>query len=109
MDGAFQVVKLLSRRPMCWEQCLILARLKFDKYFKRKVKFWPTLCNRPLAFLRFCAQRSVEISEASVPCREYYSEPIINNIISFSLVLYFCPLILYPVRKNAVPFVLIMR
>ncbi|KAB5518536.1 hypothetical protein PHYPO_G00167190 [Pangasianodon hypophthalmus] len=36
MDGAFQVIKVLSRRPTCWEHCLALARLKFDKYFKRK-------------------------------------------------------------------------
>uniref|UniRef100_A0A4W4H5K4 E1 ubiquitin-activating enzyme n=1 Tax=Electrophorus electricus TaxID=8005 RepID=A0A4W4H5K4_ELEEL len=36
MDGAFQVIKLLSRRPARWEHCLALARLKFDKYFKRK-------------------------------------------------------------------------
>lgn len=37
MEGAFQVVKLLSRRPSHWEQCVIIARLKFEKYFKRKV------------------------------------------------------------------------
>ncbi|XP_076848600.1 ubiquitin-like modifier-activating enzyme 6 [Brachyhypopomus gauderio] len=36
MEGAFQVVKLLARRPVRWEHCLTLARLKFDKYFKRK-------------------------------------------------------------------------
>uniref|UniRef100_A0A674BF94 Ubiquitin like modifier activating enzyme 6 n=1 Tax=Salmo trutta TaxID=8032 RepID=A0A674BF94_SALTR len=36
LEGAFQVVKLLSRRPSQWEHCIILARLKFDKYFKRK-------------------------------------------------------------------------
>ncbi|XP_060772595.1 ubiquitin-like modifier-activating enzyme 6 isoform X1 [Neoarius graeffei] len=36
MDGAFQVIKVLSRRPTRWEHCLALARLKFDKYFKRK-------------------------------------------------------------------------
>uniref|UniRef100_A0A8C7Z0C3 E1 ubiquitin-activating enzyme n=1 Tax=Oryzias sinensis TaxID=183150 RepID=A0A8C7Z0C3_9TELE len=36
MEGAFQVVKLLSRRPSHWEQCVIIARLKFEKYFKRK-------------------------------------------------------------------------
>ncbi|KAI5087744.1 ubiquitin-like modifier-activating enzyme 6, partial [Silurus meridionalis] len=36
MDGGFQVIKVLSRRPTCWEHCLALARLKFDKYFKRK-------------------------------------------------------------------------
>uniref|UniRef100_A0A8K9URQ2 Ubiquitin-like modifier-activating enzyme 6 n=1 Tax=Oncorhynchus mykiss TaxID=8022 RepID=A0A8K9URQ2_ONCMY len=37
LEGAFQVVKLLSRRPSQWEHCIILARLKFDKYFKRKI------------------------------------------------------------------------
>ncbi|XP_067106739.1 ubiquitin-like modifier-activating enzyme 6 [Osmerus mordax] len=36
MEGAFQVIKLLSRRPSQWEHCVTLARLKFDKYFKRK-------------------------------------------------------------------------
>ncbi|RXN04728.1 ubiquitin-like modifier-activating enzyme 6 [Labeo rohita] len=36
MDGAFQAIKLLSRRPTHWDHCLTLARLKFDKYFKRK-------------------------------------------------------------------------
>ncbi|XP_056620509.1 ubiquitin-like modifier-activating enzyme 6 isoform X1 [Triplophysa dalaica] len=36
MEGSFQVIKQLSRRPTHWDQCLALARLKFDKYFKRK-------------------------------------------------------------------------
>ncbi|XP_071385741.1 ubiquitin-like modifier-activating enzyme 6 [Centroberyx affinis] len=36
LEGAFQVIKLLSRRPSQWEHCVTLARLKFDKYFKRK-------------------------------------------------------------------------
>ncbi|XP_067297895.1 ubiquitin-like modifier-activating enzyme 6 [Pseudorasbora parva] len=36
MEGSFQVIKLLSRRPTQWDHCLTLARLKFDKYFKRK-------------------------------------------------------------------------
>ncbi|TRY90346.1 hypothetical protein DNTS_023630 [Danionella cerebrum] len=36
MEGSFQVIKLLSRRPTQWEHCLTLARLKFDKYFKKK-------------------------------------------------------------------------
>ncbi|KAG7263534.1 hypothetical protein CRUP_013090 [Coryphaenoides rupestris] len=36
LEGAFQVIKLLSRRPSQWEHCVILARLKFDKYFKKK-------------------------------------------------------------------------
>lgn len=36
MEGSFQVIKLLSRRPTQWDHCITLARLKFDKYFKRK-------------------------------------------------------------------------
>uniref|UniRef100_A0A671UIB1 Ubiquitin-like modifier-activating enzyme 6 n=1 Tax=Sparus aurata TaxID=8175 RepID=A0A671UIB1_SPAAU len=36
LDGSFQVIKLLSRRPSQWEQCIALARVKFEKYFKRK-------------------------------------------------------------------------
>ncbi|XP_061131336.1 ubiquitin-like modifier-activating enzyme 6 [Syngnathus typhle] len=36
LDGSFEVIKLLNRRPHCWEQCITLARLKFEKYFKRK-------------------------------------------------------------------------
>ncbi|KAG1956678.1 ubiquitin-like modifier-activating enzyme [Pimephales promelas] len=36
MEGSFQVIKLLSRRPTQWNHCIALARLKFDKYFKRK-------------------------------------------------------------------------
>uniref|UniRef100_A0A8C6L3Q1 Ubiquitin-like modifier-activating enzyme 6 n=1 Tax=Nothobranchius furzeri TaxID=105023 RepID=A0A8C6L3Q1_NOTFU len=36
LEGSFQVIKLLSRRPSHWEQCIAAARLKFEKYFKRK-------------------------------------------------------------------------
>uniref|UniRef100_A0A8C9T4N7 E1 ubiquitin-activating enzyme n=1 Tax=Scleropages formosus TaxID=113540 RepID=A0A8C9T4N7_SCLFO len=36
LEGSFQVIKLLSRRPTHWEHCVTLARIKFDKYFKRK-------------------------------------------------------------------------
>ncbi|KAM9856984.1 ubiquitin-like modifier-activating enzyme 6 [Aulostomus maculatus] len=36
LEGSFQVIKLLSRRPSQWEQCVTLARLKFEKYFTRK-------------------------------------------------------------------------
>lgn len=36
LEGSFQVIKLLSRRPSHWEQCITVARLKFEKYFKRK-------------------------------------------------------------------------
>lgn len=35
-EGSFQVIKLLSRRPSQWEQCVAIGRLKFEKYFKRK-------------------------------------------------------------------------
>uniref|UniRef100_A0AAX7T1B5 Ubiquitin-activating enzyme E1 C-terminal domain-containing protein n=1 Tax=Astatotilapia calliptera TaxID=8154 RepID=A0AAX7T1B5_ASTCA len=36
LEGSFQVMKLLSRQPTQWEQCVAVARLKFEKYFKRK-------------------------------------------------------------------------
>ncbi|XP_043971300.1 ubiquitin-like modifier-activating enzyme 6 [Gambusia affinis] len=36
LEGSFQVIKLLSRRPGQWQQCIHIARLKFEKYFKRK-------------------------------------------------------------------------
>ncbi|XP_042341101.1 ubiquitin-like modifier-activating enzyme 6 [Plectropomus leopardus] len=36
LEGAFQVIKLLSKRPSTWEHCITIARLKFEKYFKRK-------------------------------------------------------------------------
>ncbi|TNN78744.1 Ubiquitin-like modifier-activating enzyme 6 [Liparis tanakae] len=36
LEGSFQVIKLLSKRPSRWEQCVTFARLKFEKYFKRK-------------------------------------------------------------------------
>ncbi|KAJ3614297.1 hypothetical protein NHX12_017871 [Muraenolepis orangiensis] len=56
LEGAFQVIKLLSRRPSQWEHCVILARHKFDKYFKKKAlqlfvlaipKKTSTLCTSP--------------------------------------------------------------
>lgn len=37
LEGSFQVIKLLSKRPNKWEQCITIGRLKFEKYFKRKV------------------------------------------------------------------------
>uniref|UniRef100_A0A8C4MPD8 E1 ubiquitin-activating enzyme n=1 Tax=Equus asinus asinus TaxID=83772 RepID=A0A8C4MPD8_EQUAS len=41
LEGCFQVIKLLSRRPRNWSQCIELARLKFEKYFNHKVSlFW---------------------------------------------------------------------
>ncbi|XP_017263438.1 ubiquitin-like modifier-activating enzyme 6 [Kryptolebias marmoratus] len=36
LEGSFQVIKLLSRRPIQLEHCIAIARLKFEKYFKRK-------------------------------------------------------------------------
>lgn len=36
LEGSFQVIKLLSRQPTQWEQCVAVARVKFEKYFKRK-------------------------------------------------------------------------
>ncbi|TWW59378.1 Ubiquitin-like modifier-activating enzyme 6 [Takifugu flavidus] len=36
LEGSFQVIKLLHRRPSQWEQCIAVGRLKFEKYFKRK-------------------------------------------------------------------------
>uniref|UniRef100_A0A665WSR6 Ubiquitin-like modifier-activating enzyme 6 n=1 Tax=Echeneis naucrates TaxID=173247 RepID=A0A665WSR6_ECHNA len=36
LEGSFQVIKLLSRRPNQWVQCVGIARVKFEKYFKRK-------------------------------------------------------------------------
>lgn len=36
LEGSFQVIKLLSRWPSQWEQCITVARLKFEKYFTRK-------------------------------------------------------------------------
>ncbi|KAM4811408.1 ubiquitin-like modifier-activating enzyme 6 [Urocitellus parryii] len=36
LEGCFQVIKLLTRRPRNWSQCVELARLKFEKYFNHK-------------------------------------------------------------------------
>ncbi|MBZ3871803.1 Ubiquitin-like modifier-activating enzyme 6 [Sciurus carolinensis] len=36
LEGCFQVIKLLNRRPRNWSQCVELARLKFEKYFNHK-------------------------------------------------------------------------
>ncbi|CAJ0966814.1 unnamed protein product [Ranitomeya imitator] len=38
LEGCFHVVKLLSRKPRCWSQCVELARLKFEKYFDHKAQ-----------------------------------------------------------------------
>ncbi|KAF7239078.1 Ubiquitin-like modifier-activating enzyme 6 [Varanus komodoensis] len=36
LEGSFQVIKCLSRRPRTWTQCVELGRLKFEKYFNHK-------------------------------------------------------------------------
>ncbi|XP_062987473.1 ubiquitin-like modifier-activating enzyme 6 [Elgaria multicarinata webbii] len=36
LEGSFQVIKCLSRRPRSWSRCVELARLKFEKYFNHK-------------------------------------------------------------------------
>ncbi|XP_062285260.1 ubiquitin-like modifier-activating enzyme 6 isoform X1 [Scomber scombrus] len=38
LEGSFQVIKLLSRWPSQWRQCITVARLKFEKYFTRKAR-----------------------------------------------------------------------
>ncbi|CAI9550144.1 unnamed protein product [Staurois parvus] len=46
LEGCFHIVKLLSRKPRNWSQCVELARLKFEKYFNHKaqqtIAFIPT-------------------------------------------------------------------
>ncbi|XP_051822587.1 ubiquitin-like modifier-activating enzyme 6 [Antechinus flavipes] len=36
LEGCFQVIKSLSRRPRNWSHCVELARMKFEKYFNHK-------------------------------------------------------------------------
>uniref|UniRef100_F7AN44 Ubiquitin-like modifier-activating enzyme 6 n=1 Tax=Monodelphis domestica TaxID=13616 RepID=F7AN44_MONDO len=36
LEGCFQVIKILSRRPRNWSHCVELARMKFEKYFNHK-------------------------------------------------------------------------
>nr|XP_033770664.1 ubiquitin-like modifier-activating enzyme 6 isoform X2 [Geotrypetes seraphini] len=36
LEGCYQVIKSLSRRPRTWSQCVELARIKFEKYFNHK-------------------------------------------------------------------------
>ncbi|KAM9331152.1 ubiquitin-like modifier-activating enzyme 6 [Gastrophryne carolinensis] len=38
LEGCFHVVKLLSKKPRSWSQCIELARLKFEKYFNHKAQ-----------------------------------------------------------------------
>lgn len=44
LEGSFQVIKLLNRHPSQWEQCIAIGRLKFEKYFRRKVKKKKSAC-----------------------------------------------------------------
>jgi ubiquitin-activating enzyme E1-like protein 2 len=38
-DPTGLVLKLVQRRPMCWMDCVALARVKFAKYFNHKVRW----------------------------------------------------------------------
>ncbi|KAK2177102.1 hypothetical protein NP493_617g01041 [Ridgeia piscesae] len=46
LEGVVQVLKLDQSRPQCWGDCLVLARLKFEKYFNHKAA--SLLCAFPL-------------------------------------------------------------
>jgi len=37
-ESASLVTKLVQRRPTCWEDCVAMARVKFDKYFNHKAR-----------------------------------------------------------------------
>ena len=37
LEGAVQVSKLVELRPTSWETCIVIGRLKFEKYFNHKV------------------------------------------------------------------------
>uniref|UniRef100_A0AAQ5Y247 E1 ubiquitin-activating enzyme n=1 Tax=Amphiprion ocellaris TaxID=80972 RepID=A0AAQ5Y247_AMPOC len=83
LEGSFQVIKLLSRRPSQWEQCVTIARLKFEKYFKRKALqllhsfpldtrlkdgslFWQSP-KRPPAPIDFDLNDSLILSDVKIP------------------------------------------
>ncbi|XP_067886540.1 ubiquitin-like modifier-activating enzyme 6 isoform X2 [Heterodontus francisci] len=36
LEGSFQAIKLLNRWPTDWQDCVALARVKFEKYFHHK-------------------------------------------------------------------------
>ena len=38
MDNVVKVVKLLSRRPQSWEECVTFSRIKFEKSYNHKVE-----------------------------------------------------------------------
>ncbi|KAI0237342.1 Ubiquitin-like modifier-activating enzyme 6 [Lamellibrachia satsuma] len=46
LEGVVQVLKLALCRPQCWCDCLVLGRLKFEKYFNHKAA--SLLCAFPL-------------------------------------------------------------
>uniref|UniRef100_A0A8C4Q4I3 Ubiquitin-activating enzyme E1 C-terminal domain-containing protein n=1 Tax=Eptatretus burgeri TaxID=7764 RepID=A0A8C4Q4I3_EPTBU len=37
-DSCVQAIKFLGRRPCTWDDCVVQARLKFEKYFNHKVR-----------------------------------------------------------------------
>ena len=37
LEGAVQVGKLVELRPTSWQDCIVIGRLKFEKYFNHKV------------------------------------------------------------------------
>uniref|UniRef100_UPI00358F725B ubiquitin-like modifier-activating enzyme 6 isoform X2 n=1 Tax=Myxine glutinosa TaxID=7769 RepID=UPI00358F725B len=37
-DSCIQAIKYLGRRPCTWDDCVVQARLKFEKYFNHKAK-----------------------------------------------------------------------
>ncbi|KAL8577432.1 hypothetical protein ACOMHN_048067 [Nucella lapillus] len=38
VDGGLRVSKMAAARPRCWEDCVRLARLRFEKYFNHKAQ-----------------------------------------------------------------------
>uniref|UniRef100_A0A8C4TLA9 E1 ubiquitin-activating enzyme n=1 Tax=Erpetoichthys calabaricus TaxID=27687 RepID=A0A8C4TLA9_ERPCA len=81
LEGSFQVIKLLSRRPAQWEDCVLLARFKFEKYFKRKVSslFWQSP-KRPPSPIEF--EFKDEFSEEEREAINLLERAISNNIVS---------------------------
>ncbi|KAF3852132.1 hypothetical protein F7725_005487 [Dissostichus mawsoni] len=81
LEGAFQVVKLLSKRPSQWDQCVVNARLKFEKYFKRKLPQTSSVPLRHFTFIvstarLFAGIYNIPYSEADI------SEEAVTRILS---------------------------
>ena len=38
IEGSIQVSRMTAARPASWKQCVVMARLKFEKYFNHKAK-----------------------------------------------------------------------